>query len=174
MSDYSTTTIQEYFEGLCEKHVDLRHNFEGRRAFAWFKTESHIREIANAGTENIVVVSALSVQRIGDFDEKRIRRGVSLIFAAKAINNDLDVTEAIKAANAKAEEILLDFVAKIDADFEEGCDELQSFEPEKISWEDIDAPWLDNYYGYELFMPFKSYLPPYDSDKWVEPEPEPE
>lgn len=166
MSTFNLEAIRIYFEDLCEKHSDLRHNADGQRAFASLNSDEHIRNIQNHGTPHIVVISSASGQRIGDFDDKKVRRGLSIIFASKAFNN-LDVTNSINTANNKAEEIMFDFLNKMDIDFLEECTLLQYFEPEKISWEQIEGPWLDNYYGWELFVPFKSFMPPYNAEKWL-------
>lgn len=162
---FNTNDIQNYFEDLCTRHVYLKHDTDGRRAFARFRSDEHIRQIQNSITPNIVVVSAVNGQRIGEFDDKKVRRGISLIFAAQAFVAD-SVTTAINDAITRAEEIMFDFMTQIDKDFAEGCGPLRYFEPEKLSWEDIDGPWLDNYYGWELFVPFKSFMPAYDAAKW--------
>jgi hypothetical protein len=166
MSTFNKTAIEDYIELKCRRHVLIQHNSITRRAFASFRSEEHIRQIQNNITENIVVMSDFNAQRTGNFDDKTIQRGVSIIFASHA-RNDLDVTAAINAANDTSEEILLDFITEFDKDFEEECGLLRFFQLEKINWESIEGPWLDNYYGWELFIPFKDFLPVHNPDKWL-------
>lgn len=164
MSYDSKKNIEDYLEDACELHNDLLHGMNGRRAFAKLRTDDHITEITGQGTENIVVIAGMNGRRIGDIDEKRIRRGVEVMFAVKASQSG-NAGVAIRIAIDKAEEIMLDFVSKMENDLKEACD--IEFDLENISWDEIDGPWLDNYYGWMLFLPFKGYFPEYDADKWA-------
>lgn len=156
--------IQDYFENLASLHVDLQHNVSARRAFARFKTDEHIMQITKHATPNIVVIAEINGHRIGDIDSKEIRRGISIIFASRAATSGSAAT-TIDAANQLAEDIMFDFITQMHIDLAEEC-ELQ-FDLDKLTWDDIEGPWLDNYYGWMLFVPFKGFLPLYNPDKWL-------
>jgi len=158
--------IQDYFEALSEKHVDLLHTIDGRRAFARLQTDEHINQIKKKATPNIVVMSTVNGQRIGDVDDQQMRWGLSIIFAARAITSG-SAAVAIDAANDKSAAIMFDFIARMQFDMNEECP-MQWLEIEKVSWDDIEGPWLDNYYGWLLFVPFKTDMPAFDPEKWTD------
>jgi len=65
--------------------------------------------------------------------------------------------------------IMFQFMLRMEKDFEEGCNALESLKPEKMTWDKIDdQPWIDNYYGWDLNIPFGSFLPEYNADDWEE------
>jgi hypothetical protein len=158
--------MQNYLEDLCEKHVDIRHKENDQRCFARLETDAHITDITQNGGTAIVVVANVSGQRIGALDDQQIRQELTLLFAVRGFGDDMQS----QASNAlkKAETIMMDFVARMDMDFLEGCNVLQYLEPEKVSWDKFDGPWLDNFYGWEFTMPFKSYMRAYNPAKWME------
>lgn len=155
--------IQDYNENLAHLHKDVLHNVDGRVAFARFKSDDQVTQITKNSAQNIVVIAEINGQMIGPDGE--LRRGVAIIFASKAAAKG-NRQEAIDAANDKSEEIMLDFIAKYRYDQDNECD--LAFDLENISWNDIEGPWLQNYYGWMLFLPFKGWLPEYDQDKWNE------
>lgn len=157
--------IEDYLQDLSSKHKLLLHGIDGRNAFTRFKTASNVDEITMGATENIVVVSSVNGQRLGEVDDKKVRRGISLVFASRADING-SKADAVQLANSTAEDIMFDFITRMDEDQVNDCIALQDLEPEKVSWDDIDGPWLDHYYGWILFVPFKSNLPPYNPDNW--------
>jgi hypothetical protein len=161
----SLKDIQDYVEDLCKKHVGILHLTDGRRGFARLTTDDHITQIKKKATPNIVVISAVNGQRIGDIDENKIRRGVSIIFASHASTSG-GRGESVDAANNKSESIMFDFMSRLQKDFEDDCPLLFTLELEKITWDDIEGPWLDNYYGWIMFIPFKTDFPEYDDTKW--------
>lgn len=155
---------EDYFEDLARLHIDLLHELNGRRAFAKLRTEDHILQIKNSITPNIVVVASITGQGIGAEDNNEIRRGVELMFASRA-SIDGNQALAITAAMNKAEQIMFDWIGKMKYDNENECE--LNFDLDRIRWEEIDGPWLENFYGWVLYIPFRGYMPAYDEDSWT-------
>lgn len=154
--------IQDYLELLCVKHKDLLHSAD-RKVFCRFQADEEVTNLSLSQYENIVVVSDINGQRIGSPDDQDILRGVGIMFASKKKISG-GYAAAIDLAINKAEEIMLDFIVRMKLDQQNECG--LNFDLDKVSWDSIDAPWLDMYYGWILFLPFKGYLPQYDADKW--------
>ena len=64
---------------------------------------------------------------------------------------------------------MMQFIAKFRKDYkEDDCGPLGNFEFENMSWSEIDEPiYLENHYGWDLSLPFRSTQPAYDADKWI-------
>jgi hypothetical protein len=175
--DFYIDEIQDYLEELCVKNKIVAHTkpIEGqtaaRRSFARFESYEHISSIQSDASKNIVVVADYYGQRIGEADDKKLRMTIQLRFAVKKETGTGDETNAINEAIKVAEQIMFQFQNRIELDYEEGCNALEMLEPEKISWDKIeDQPWLDDYYGWDLNLPFKSYMPDHDPADWDEEE----
>lgn len=171
--DFNIDVLQDYLQSLCESNKDVQHlkivapAVKAQHAFARFESEEHIAAIKNCGAKNIVVVADYYGQRVGDADDYRTRLTVQIRFAVRRLNGTGNVTEAINDAVTKAEDIMFQFIAKMDKDFREGCNALEAMEPERITWDKIEEqPWLDDYYGWDLNLSFGSYMPPYDENDW--------
>jgi hypothetical protein len=158
--------IQDYFENVATINKDLLHNSGDRKAFSRLNTEEHITEIKKKASANILVIAAVNGQTAGTFDDKQIRRGISLIIASRADTKG-NAGDAITAAHEKAEEIMFDIISRLEFDQETGCG--LNFDLDKLSWDDIEGPWLENYYGWMLFIPFRGYLSAYNPEKWTAP-----
>ncbi len=156
--------IQDYQQHLAETHVDLLHNTDGRKAFARFQTDEHITQIKKQATKNIVVILEVNGERLDDIDFKKIRRGISIIFGSRAATNG-SAASSIDQAVEKSEEIMFDFINKMHEDQAQGCD--MNFDLDRITWDNLEGPWLDNYYGWILFVPFVGHIPPHNPDKWI-------
>jgi hypothetical protein len=64
---------------------------------------------------------------------------------------------------------MFQFIKRLEKDYDDGCNALEFLEPERMSWTKIEnQPWLDNYYGWDLSLSFKSYMPEHDPDDWEE------
>lgn len=165
--------IQDYLEDLCMRHVEIKHNIDKRRGFSRFQSDEHIRQIKLNATPNIVVVSGYRGQRIGALEDYQIRQIMTLSFASQALTptEELSLTDQINEAIQRAEQIMFDFIHRIEVDASESdCGPLQYIEIERIAWDEIyDQPIIDNYYGWELTLPFKSILPGYDPQRWEDP-----
>lgn len=157
--------IQDYFEDLCTKHKDILHNTDDRKAFARLRSDDEITQLKKKATPNIVVIAEATGQRIGDVDAGEMRWGISIIFASQASKAG-NYGSAVDTAINKAIQIMFDFVSRMQNDMNEDCP-MQSLEVEKVSWTDIEGPWLDFYFGWMLFIPFKTDTPIYNADNWT-------
>ena len=155
--------LQDYLQELCEKNVRVAHG-NNNRAFARLNTDEHIEQIRRKGGNNIVVVASVSAQRVGEEDDQRLRRGVSILFASKCSSSG-ERGDAVTVAMDTAESILISFLNKMERDQEELCNLDIDFT--KASWEEIEGSWLDDYYGYILFIPYSGYLPAYSPSDWT-------
>jgi len=171
--DFHIDSFQDYLQGLAEANKDVAHlkipagRTKEQHSFARFESDEHIAAIANAQAKNILVVADYYGQRKGDADDFQVRLTVQLRFATKRETATKDETAAISDAVQKAEDIMFQFMAKMETDFREGCNALESLEPERITWTKIeDQPWLDGYYGWDLNLSFGSYMPAYDENDW--------
>jgi hypothetical protein len=167
--------FQDYLEDLCVKNKEILHTAAtevapaGQRTFSRFESEEHINAITNCQGKNIVVVADYFGQRIGEVEGYQMRNTVSIYFAVKRESGSNDNTDEINSAIKKAEEIMFQFIKRLEKDFDEGCNALEFLEPERMSWTKIEnQPWLDNYYGWDLSLSFKSYMPDFDPDDWEE------
>lgn len=175
MADFFIDEIQDYLEGLCELNKQVAHKVVadnapgGRRSFARFESEEHIAQIKNDASDKIVVVTDYYAVRVGDIEDQKLRMTMLIRFAVKKVSGGLDETNAINEAIKVAEDILLQFLSRIEFDFQNECPSLKNFEPEKSAWDKIEQqPWLDDYYGWDLTLNFITYMPEYDAEDWEE------
>lgn len=173
--DFNSDLFQDYLQGLCERHKVVRHlvivppAIKAQHSFSRFESEEHIRAIVNCGANAIVVVADIYGQRSGDADDQKIRYTVQIRFAVKKSSATRDETNAINEAIKTAEAIMFQFIAMMEKDFREGCNALETLEPERMTWNKIDdQPWLDSYYGWDLNLSFGSYMPEHDEANWEE------
>jgi hypothetical protein len=175
VESYYIDEIQDYLEAKCQLNKLVQHNkilagkTKPQRTFARFESDEHIRAIQNCAGENIVVVADFYGQRIGEIDDKQLRMTLQLRFACRKPVGTKDETTAINEAVKKAEKLMFQFWNQMESDFQDGCNALQNLEPEQVTWNKIDdAPWLDNYYGWDLNIPFGSYMPEHNTEDWEE------
>lgn len=154
--------LQDYLEELCKAHALISHG-PNRRAFARINTEEHITQIQQRGGANICVVAAINGQRTGEIDSRALRRGVTLLFSSKASRRG-ERGDAVTAAMETAESIMFDFANQIEQDSDLFCG--WQLDLTGMSWDEIEGMWLDNYFGWMLFIPFKGYMPPYNPLVW--------
>lgn len=171
--DFHIDTFQDYLQTLAESNKDIAHlkvpagKTRALHSFSRFESEDHIAAIKACQAQNILVVADYYGQRKGDADDYQVRLTVQLRFCSKRAVATRDESQAINDAVQKAEDIMFQFMAKMEADFRDGCNALESLEPERISWSKIeDQPWLDGYYGWDLNLSFGSYMPAYDENDW--------
>lgn len=168
--EFDIDKIQDFIEALCTSNTDVAHNVNGNKSFARFESDAQINEIKKAAGKNIVVVADINGRRVGDKDDRKLRREVVLRFAVYAVNNTED---AKKAAEKLSEEIMFDFMTRMEKQQEDDLDEnipcgvMHFLKPENFSWEKItDQPWLLNHYGWDLTVPFDVWMPAYNPAKW--------
>lgn len=158
--------IQDYNENLARKHTDLQHEVDGRVSFGRYKDEAIIDELTKSLNQHCVLVSSVNGQRTGDIDERKFRWGMSFMFISKA-SLEGSRAYAIDAAHDKALEILFDFLNKWEEDQQNDCEVLQAFVLSEASIDEIDSPWLDNFYGWFLFIPYNTRIPCANNNKWI-------
>ncbi|MBE2229960.1 MAG: hypothetical protein IAE96_04870 [Chitinophagaceae bacterium] len=165
--------VQDYLEDACELNKLVGHNKptdvapDGQRTFARFESEEHIRAIVNCAGKNIVVVADCFGQRTGEVDDQSLVYTLQLLFASKKETGTGNETAAINDAIKTAEKIMFQFWTKMEKDFQEGCNALEDLQPERVTWNPIqDQPWLDDYYGWILSIPFGTYMPEYNDADW--------
>lgn len=165
--NFNIETVQDFLEQLCREHALVQHEANGQRCFVRYQSQEHLGDVKNKGGKHLVLVIGFNGRRVGDKDDQRLRRDVVLRFAVYA-DKATDVNTARQTALNTAEEIMLDFVSRMEQEQQEDdCGIMKDLEAEKISWEEIeDQPWLLNHYGWDLVIPFKSYMPAYDAAKW--------
>jgi hypothetical protein len=166
--EYYIDEIQDYIEALAISHTEVAHTKNGKVCFAGYLTEEHINQITNKGGKNIVVIAEYSGQVIGDFEEDKARQTLQVLFLVKKETATGNRSNEIRTAIKKSLSILFDFLSKMKKDYkDDDCGPLKGLEPERASWNIFnDQPFLDEYYGYELNIPWKSNLPPYNVAKW--------
>lgn len=168
MAEYYFDEFQDYLQTLCEKHVDVQHGVDGKQAYARLFSNEEMEALANNAGVNIVVVSTFFGRALGAVDEQLMQQYTSIRFATNAAATG---SSGINAAMETSWNIMWDFIARLrsewNADGAEGC-EKPMLELQNISWDEIrDAPFLENHYGWELTLPFKSYQPAYNAAKWI-------
>ncbi len=175
VESYYIDEIQDYLERKAELNKIVQHNkilpgkIKPQRAFSRFESDEHIRAIQSCAAENIVIVADYFGQRIGDVDDKRIRLTMQVRFAVRKRANTGDETNAINEAIKKAEIIMFQFWNQMEYDYQEGCHALDALEPEQVTWTRIeDQPWLDDYFGWDLNIPFRSFMPEHTPADWEE------
>jgi hypothetical protein len=167
MAEYYFDTFQDYLQSLCEKHVDVAHGVDGKQAFARLFSNEEMEALANNAGKNIVVVSSFTGRADGKIDEQLMLQIVTIRFATNA---DATGSDGINLAMQTSWNIMWDFITRFrgDAKADDYCGELEGVQFQNISWDEIrDAPFLENHYGWELTLPFKSYQPAYNAAKWI-------
>lgn len=108
---FDIDSIQDFFEQLATSNADVKHNVNGNKSFARFESDAQVNEIRKAAGKNIVVVADTSGQRVGDKDDRKLRRELLLRFAVFSPDSK---EESKKAAVKKAEEIMFDFMTAME------------------------------------------------------------
>lgn len=168
MADFQFRNFEDYLEQLCREHTDVQHEVGGQVCFSRLRSETEVTEISNNAGRNIVLMGRFNGRASGENQEAAMRQSVTIRFACYS-----EVTgsaSAIDEAIDKAWTIMMDFIARLRQDFkdEEYCGPLGNIEFENMSWSEIDEPiYLENHYGWDLTLPFKSTQPAYDAAKWI-------
>jgi hypothetical protein len=155
----------DYLQELAASHKDILHS-ESNFAFCRFQDNNAFGKLSTSASKNIIVVAHYSGRASGQFEDAQVKTAISVRFScySKTVNSDDIVT-----SNEKALSILLDFWVKLRKDFEEAVDNcpwMRWIEWENISFDEVDNPWLINHYAWDLTIPYKTYLPEYDANKW--------
>jgi hypothetical protein len=166
MAEYYIDTFQDYLEGLCEVHKLVQHNVAGIRSFASFASDEEVQQLATNAGPNIVVVSHYSGRSFGESDAQQMRTTVGIRFASKSLSYN---TADIEAALLTSWNIMWDFISRWRKDVhDDSCGALRGIELQNLNWDEIpDQPFLENHYGWELQVNFKSIQPQYDAAHWI-------
>lgn len=173
MSDYFIDEIQDYLEVLCEDHKQVNHNMldtednKPFRSFARFESHEHISQLTNKAGKCVVIMVDCFGQRILHQDDDRVRQTLVIRFAVYKQSGEGNETNSINEAIKKAMRIMFDFLNRIQNDAAVMCEEVRDLEPDLATWDKIeDQPWLDSYYGWDLTIPYRGFMPAYDPTQW--------
>lgn len=170
MADFQFSDFEDYLEQLCREHVDVGHEVDGKVCFSRLRGRDEVTEIINNAGKNIVLLGRFNGRAFGDSQEAGMRQFAVIRFASFAELNNGDLTGGIDTAIDTAWNIMMQFIAKFRMDYKEDyCGPLGNVEFENMSWNEIDEPvYLENHYGWDLSIPFRSTQPGYDAGKWSE------
>lgn len=169
MSDFQFIDFEDYLEGLCTSNQDVQHGLNGQVSFSRLRSQTEVNELVNNAGKNIVLLGRFNGRAVGETEEQGMRQFATIRFACYAENNNGDISGGIDQAIDKAWNIMMQFVAKFRKDQkDDSCGAIAGVELQNIGWNEIDEPiYLENHYGWDLTLPFRSYQPAYDADKWI-------
>jgi hypothetical protein len=153
----------DYFAVLSAAHEDVK-NSAGNKAFCRFQDNEQFNQLRLAAAKNIVVIMSFFGKSAGGFDDATVKPTIVIRFScySKSITS-ADITTALEKAMA----ILLDFWIRMRRDYElDSCLWLKNVDWENIQFDEIEQPWLQNHYGWDLVVPYLTELPEFDQSKW--------
>lgn len=164
------TEIQNYFEDLAAKHVDVLDGTGGRRAFFRLQSMEQLDNIPNKLGPFLILVTQFNGRAVGEYDENMLQQRVQLRFALRykipTATGDMD--SAIEAAMGDSYRVMLDFISRMKKDFTtDDCAWLKYVDFSGITWNEFMGPWLENHYGWDLNIPFSTEFPDYNAAKWT-------
>lgn len=169
MADFQFKDFEDYIEQLCRENVDVAHEVDDKVCFSRLRSRTEVLQIINNAGANIVLLGRFNGRAVGQSEERGMRQFVVLRFASYAQNNDGDISEGIDNAIDTAWNVMMQFIARFRKDYkDDDCGPLAGFEFENMSWDEIDEPiYLENHYGWDLSLPFRSTQPAYDAARWI-------
>ena len=145
------SAYRSFFEELAEKHRDIAHTPKRPRFFAWDK--DFIRAQQHKLDYPIMMLSPLG-GNIRDNKAGHIKDiktgGFVILISEKRAADDPHSREIIYD---KTFQIGMDIIAKIKEKATTGNCAGYSFDTNRVSYELLEYPWLDNCYGYGFFLP---------------------
>jgi hypothetical protein len=153
----------DYLAGLAALHKEIKDS-TFNRAFCRYQDNAQLEQLRMNASKNIMVIMNFFGRAAGEFDDAEVRPTIVIRFSsyAKTVSS-ADIT----IAEEKAFEILMDFWVRLRHDFEEdNCLWLKFIDWQNIQFDTMDGPMLVNHYGWDLVIPYKTYLPAYDSTRW--------
>lgn len=161
--------IQDYYQGLCESHADIRHGLEGRTAFFRLQGMGEMSQLPNKAGDVLVIMERFSGRTIGEYDTNKLQQSIVIRFAKLMdIPVDGDFETAIGACMDAVYLIMLDFLSKMRYDFAaDSCSWLKYVDFASISWTDFQGPAIERHYGWDLTIPFIAAAPEYRDTKWI-------
>ncbi|MGN6477248.1 MAG: hypothetical protein ACTHKV_08480, partial [Flavipsychrobacter sp.] len=145
------------------KHLDVL-DAADNRAFCRFQDNTQFDAIRNNASRNIVVIMSFFGRASGDVEDPAVMNTIVVRFScyAKTVNS-AEITTALE----KAFSIMQDFWTRMMNDYrEDSCLWLNQADWTNIQFEEIEQPWLQNHFGWDLVLPYKTYLPAYNPEKW--------
>lgn len=153
----------DYYQLLSEQHVDIAHS-DTNRAFCRYQDMEQFNQLRSQAGKNIVLVKSFFGRAGGDYDDAEMLNTIVLTFSSYAKN--VTSVEIVRASELSFR-ILMDFLTRMRQDFEEDdCTWLRWVKWGEIRFDEIEQPWLQNHYGWDLIIPYEATLPAYEAAKW--------
>jgi hypothetical protein len=161
--------IQSYYQGLSERHTDIRHGLQGRTAFFRLQGMGEMTQLPNKAGDVLVMIERFGGRAIGEYDANKIQQFVVIRFAKLLdVPADGDFETAIGTCMDEVYLIMLDFESRMRHDFaNDSCSWLKYVDFGSISWADYQGPIIERHYGWDLTIPFIASAPEYRELKWV-------
>ncbi len=167
MAELYIQPLQEYGKSLCEKHKLLLHVDGVNVVFIRFQTWEDIAAISTVAADYMVIFDNLAGQAVGDPQSNQLQQRVTWLFLKRAAPADGAPFDVIEDAQQKAMDIMFDFYVRMMHDqATDDCGPLRFLIPEQMSFDAVDGPVEDNYYGWLMTIPLNVSLPAYDANKW--------
>jgi hypothetical protein len=169
--DYYIDSFQDYLETLCINHKRVAHDPApgGTKSFIRFHAPDDLNQVPNNPGTTLVIVTRYYGKAIGTMDESAMRQWVQIRFCTYAATpTDGDFTGSISTAQDTAFTVMLDFITRMLHDFRiDDCGPLKGIELDQCNWDELpEQPFLENHFGWDLTIPFRSYFPPYNPGAW--------
>lgn len=161
--------IQDYFQTLAEKNVDIAHGVNGRLAFFRLQGMGALTNLPNNLGNVVLEMERFNGRAIGEYDANKLQQSVSIrIGKLLEIPTDGDFETAISVCMGESYLIVMDIISKMKKDFtDDNCGWLKYVDFISMSWSEFDGPWLERHYGWDLNIPFKASFPAYRAAKWI-------
>lgn len=156
--------VSDYLQALSTAHKDIVHNTINSYAFCRFQDQQQFNQLVQNSARNIVVVMNFFGRSSGSFDDATVTNTIVVRFSVYA---KLVTSQEITIAVEKSFSIMMQFWSRMRYDFEQdNCEWMRWINWEGIQFDEIEQPWLQNHYGWELAIPYKTHLPEFDQTKW--------
>jgi hypothetical protein len=157
--------VSDYLQHLSELHVDIKHA-AANVAFCRFQDNQQFAQLTLNASRNIVVIMNFYGRATGQYDDETVKNTIIVRFSCYALKvTSVEITAALEKSMA----IMLDFWRRLKRDNEENpCAWMKWIDFEAIQFEEIEQPWVQNHYGWDLIIPYKTHLPPFDQNKWTD------
>lgn len=161
--------IQDYYQGIAETHVDIRHGLNGRTAFFRLQGMGALTQLPNNIGDVLLQLERFGGRAIGEYDANKLQQFVTIrVGKLLEIPADGDFENAISICMGESYLILMDIISKMKNDFEvDNCGWLKYVDFASITWSEFDGPWLERHYGWDVTIPFKAAFPAYRPAKWI-------
>lgn len=168
MANLRFKAFQNLIKQYCIDHVDVQHTVDGQISFVRMESRDDVNGIAqNGGKKVIVTMEDFSGRTIGAADDRQYVQSATMFFLGYADSNTGDLPGSIENAQHLAEEVMLQFEARMWAEYQaDDCGPMKDMLWELTSYEPLDGPMLEHHYGWAMTINFKARKPVYDQTKW--------